>query len=301
MRLAIAFAVTIPLLAQDIGVPVMGAAVAGTPATLRRIVGIPGAAVLGDSLASGPVLLAPGHSWAVVETADAVNLVVLEGNPVPAALPGLAPGAALRSFSPKGATLASYYADSGRLVIAAGLPGAPKLSTVAIPTSMAAIQGLTVSESGSFIIAADATGAVFRWDGNWAPVAGASGVSAVQLLAGQTAAVLLDASRNKLLKMDASGTLSDVALLPVAVTAPVAVSLDDRTAVICAADGTGVLAVDLGSGSVNQLAVDRAPKTISAGASGTFTLTADNAPGAWMLDPVSLKVSFIPVARAGGE
>ena len=101
------------VLAQEVAVPSRGAVVSGKPAALRPVIGIPGAAVLGDAVAQGTFTLAPGQAWAAVDSGGALEIVRMSGERNKVA--GVSAGT-LRAFSPQGGRLAIYDGSSVTVV-----------------------------------------------------------------------------------------------------------------------------------------------------------------------------------------
>jgi len=284
--------VAAPLLAQEVEVPVRAAVATGNPAVVRLVIGVPGATVLGDALSSTGSIVAPGHGWAVADTADGVELIRLPDGLSRRPIPGVAAGAGLRAFSANGAALALYHQSTGVVVIS-GLPNAFETRAAGMPAGAETLAAITVSSDGRRVLAADSAGNVFQWTEAWSPLAGTAGITALELRNGDA---LLASSDLRLLRQRGDGALQVVAQLPLAPGPRMASSSDEARVLIASADGQSLMVVDLETAVVNQVRLEQAIGGISALRDGEFLLGAEDASGAWSLDR-DLKLSFLPAAH----
>ncbi|MCC6588964.1 MAG: hypothetical protein IT168_19865 [Bryobacterales bacterium] len=282
--------------AQALGVPSRGAAVSGKPAALRPVIGIPGAAVLGDVVAQGTFTLAPGQAWAAVDSAGALEIVRMSGQRAKVA--GAATGT-LRAFSPQGGRLAIY--DGTHVTVVGGLPRSPAVSQT-LGSAPASLTSLSLSEDGQLVLAVDASGATYRWSGDtWSAIAGANAISAVQVLGTSHRAVLVSGSLGNALLLQADGTLAQLASVQALGTFQVmdrvllAGSLDGRLALAVAEQGTDLAVIDIESGNVQHVALEAGALNLTAGPQSEFAIGSDAATGAWLLD-ASRRLSYIPAA-----
>jgi hypothetical protein len=207
-RFAIAFALTASLAwaqtpAANSG-PALGFVPGRMPWQLQPILGIPGAARLGDPISLPQsvtqIYLAPGHAYAVAAQgpADPVALVmlrvagVMQLNPVLAALPGVLAKPDLVAFSPAGQSLALYSQAAGRVQVFTGLPGSPQKSQDIPNVAIAAL--LAVSDDARAVLISDGLGNVYSLAQNTAPVPvyHTVEVSALAFLPQSHAAILCD-------------------------------------------------------------------------------------------------------------
>jgi len=178
-------------------VPVLGYVSRSSPVELRPILGISGAALLGDAIAlPGNVTalaLAPGQEYAVAQMGDQGEVDIL-----PLGADGL--GAA--------AAVALYSSRRQAIQVAGGLPASPQVRREVDVSGLGAPGAFAVSDDGQALLVAspDATGCVltlFPADGGARVVAHAGGISAIRFLAGATDAVATDPVWNQVLLLAA--------------------------------------------------------------------------------------------------
>jgi hypothetical protein len=243
----------------------------GASQVLRRIQGIPGAAVIGPGLDFGfPVAgasVSPRLDAAIVFSADGVpHLFRVSGDaPVETAVAGLS-AAEQVVFSPSGTAAALYANDSVQVV--KGLPDAPTLGgavTVHVRSKQQRplAESLAISDDGAYLLYAG--GGPVELIG----VAGDSrqltdggpGALAAFAAGGHDAAVLHAGTLTVFRDVTGAATRSDVPGL----SAPSAVAFapDANTVFVASERARNVSAVDMGSGSITPLACDCAPTTLS--------------------------------------
>lgn len=281
-----------PLLAQDVGVPFRAAVATGTPAVVRLLAGVPGATVLGEPLSVSESVVAPGHGWAIADAGDGVELIRLAGGLARNPIPGALAGASVRAFSANGAALALYHQSSG-VVLVAGLPNAARTLAAGFPAGAESVAAMAVSGDARLLVVADTAGNVFRWDGAWSAVAGAAGIAAVDLRGDDC---LLASREAQLIRWRSDESPRVLVQLPLTPGGQMARSADGRRAVIVAADGRGLMAVDLDVLTVTEIGLTHGVTSLTPAADGEFLLGSENGEGAWSLDR-NLRVSFLPAAK----
>lgn len=118
---------------QRIAGPVMGFSVDQT-AGIRPILGLPGAATLGQPVISstglGGVTLSPARDYALalLESGREVVLIKNLGATAGASVLDVAPGPARMAISASGDAAVLYYAETARIQVLAGLPESPAVS-----------------------------------------------------------------------------------------------------------------------------------------------------------------------------
>jgi hypothetical protein len=139
-----------------ISAPALGFVFDSASKKINPVMGIPGAALLGEALALPPLAsatIAPRQDYALVSTATGavcvLNLKTLEIKDIPGAIP------ASRTFvSPTGSAAALYLADTGAVQILTGLPDAPVIEREFSFAGLGADLGaLAVADDGRLILA----------------------------------------------------------------------------------------------------------------------------------------------------
>ena len=193
MRLSVALrsllAVTIcaPLAAaapQGIGGAVLGYAPDPGAMAVRLILGMPGAAVLGDPipLPSGTVRVfaPPRGGYLVLVTSNAVSVAGLSlstGEVNISNLDSVPPAADFAAFSPDGREVALYDASAAAVRVVTGLPDAAKLDrTIDVSVLSGTVRSLALASDGTLALGAadDQSGSVFLFDTAGVPSLGAS-------------------------------------------------------------------------------------------------------------------------------
>ena len=269
---------------------------------LRRIQGIPGAALIGASVDFGfPVTAAtvsPRLDSAIVLAADgAPHLFRLNGDSaVENHVDGLAAPARI-VFSPSG-TAAALYAG-GSVQVIKGLPDAPTLAgSVTVPAHAKLprplAEALAVSDDGAYLLYAH--GGPVELIG----VAGdsrklmdaAPGALAAFAPAGHDAAVIHSGTLTAFQDVTGAATRRDVPGL--ASPSAVAFSSDARTVFVASERSRSVSAVNVATGDVAPLVCDCAPTSLVA--MGTlFRLNDLGSAPLWLLDATAApRLVFVP-------
>ena len=141
--------------------PSLGLMFDSSSAVIRPILGIPGAARLGDPLSSGftigTAVVAPDGDFALAVGKDDFRLAVVRstGGVVQSLAPAMGESPDLISFSPHGRSAALYYAASGRLLVLSGLRKQTVQSVLVDTSSLLAVPSLmAVSEDAATLLLA---------------------------------------------------------------------------------------------------------------------------------------------------
>lgn len=141
--------------------PSLGLLFDSSSAAIRPILGIPGAARLGDLLSTGFTLgnaaVAPGGDFALAVSKDDFHLAVIRssGAVVQSLAPAMGEAPDLISFSPRGRSAVLYYSASGRLLVLSGLRNQTAQSVVTDVSSLpAAPTVVAVSENATTLLLA---------------------------------------------------------------------------------------------------------------------------------------------------
>lgn len=140
--------------------PVVGYSISPDAREARVILGLPGSTHYSDPLAwpEGVTSVRPaaGHEWLLALRADGAASVWIPEAGVERALPLVTSAPNLLAFSPSGAAAALYWAADRRLVVYAGLPGAPELIAESLTGELWA--SLAVNDSGRLAVGLTETG-----------------------------------------------------------------------------------------------------------------------------------------------
>jgi hypothetical protein len=191
---------------QGLSGPTLGFAPGATPAQLQPILGIPGAARLGDPISLPntvtQVYVAPGHRYALASqgAAGATAVVVLRNgsgivaNPVLTPLAHAMAAPDLVAFSPTGQSSVLYSQAFNRLQVFTGFPNAPRLAQDIPNFQVPTVRLLAVSDDAQLLLAADATSAVYALSQAAAavPVYYSNQISALAFVPGSHEAILCD-------------------------------------------------------------------------------------------------------------
>lgn len=260
LRLAIAFTLAWRLWAQTgLHWPVLGFVYDSTVAGLRPIRGIPGAAVLGESLNLGRPLkwaaLSPKQDYALAIASDSEMMAVrLAGTNFPfTTMKDVRSRADMVAFSASGSVVALHSRTESRVRILTGLPDVPaiarELNFSSLPGSLTS---MAISDDGRTLLAGLSTGALLVFSGEGDPrlITTLRQATAVAFLNKSKAALAVDRVLNRVyLIRDVHRSTDAVAIAaeregiqgPVAV----AVSGDNRTAYIANSRSKTVTVLDL--------------------------------------------------------
>jgi hypothetical protein len=148
--------------AQQVSGPVMGYVVDSRDSRVHSILGVPGAAILGGALESGPAAaraVSPTGAYVLASNGSsrlpALWLPSAELRP----LPGVKPEAERVALSPEGGAAAFYYASENRILVVSGLPDQPSAPAASdlLPLGFA-MENFAVSDDGKLLLCAGRTG-----------------------------------------------------------------------------------------------------------------------------------------------
>jgi len=128
--------------------------------SVRPILGIPGAATLGQALESGldlrKIAISPMQDYVLATEGDHNQVVVLATNHTPmaaVAVQGADRGPDQLSISAGGTAAALYYKGGNHVQVISGLPAAPKISARLYLSSGQAPSALAISDDGQTLLA----------------------------------------------------------------------------------------------------------------------------------------------------
>jgi len=148
--------------AQTAQPPVMGYTVDRAAGTLRAVLGVPGAAVLGpvQEISGTPWEASPSGTYAVLLRGEGRRPVLWQPSGEIVPLPGLPGAPAQVVLSPRGGSAAFYYASTRTALLISGLPDSPSAPRSISMSSAPA--GMAVSEDGTLLVNLEGSDAVVR-------------------------------------------------------------------------------------------------------------------------------------------
>jgi hypothetical protein len=245
-------------------------------ASIRPVLGILGASVLGDRLELPSEIvratIAPKQDYALaVQKADGqaviVNLDI--GSPTIVPVPSDLTNATLVQTSPTGTAAALYAADSKRLQLLSGLPGVPSVAfefnASSLPGDIVAIAVSDDAQLGIVSIGNSENNGLWAINTSGAWLLTASGRSLTTFLALRHDAVVVeDALQEVSLLQDIDGSPSSLPLFMFTEEprpfSGVAISGDGKTAFITQHGSENITILDLGTGSPASLACGCKPR-----------------------------------------
>ncbi len=268
---------------------------------LRPILGIPGAASVGDPIDAGVPLhsavVSPRQDIALATAGDDQHVLTisLAAGAAPTAQPldGVPAAPDRIFFSAGGTTAGLYYRSDGTVRLVTGLPNAPIAGpSVNVAVAGGPITALAVSDTGA-VLAAGGTdpSSVYLLLAGSDPrlllsVRHAAGVT---FLNHNSDVLIADDLDNKVhLVRDPAGQATAILLgdAESGIDGPVAVaaSSDDQRAVVANSGSGAITTLDLGSGAANSIGCDCAPSGLVPMFGSTFRLTGMTSGPLWMLD-----------------
>ena len=279
--------------------PTLGFVPGPAASQLQRIVGIPGAARMGDPIAlpSGvtQVFLAPGGAY--VLAAQGAALLARRGD---SSLPlrGALVTPDIISFSPSGRSVLLYSQSFGRVQVFTGLPSAPRLaqdlSNLAVP---GAIRRIAVSDDAASVLVADASGMVYAVTPNTStPLYQATEISALVFVSGSHDAILCDPAQGRIVLLQA-GSSRDLLVPNQGCQAEAAASTaDGRTILVACAAQQLIWSIDRQSGLSSPVKIPIAPTALHRLAGrDVFLLSPSDRGTYWIVasHPDGLDLSFV--------
>jgi hypothetical protein len=264
---SLALAVALP--AQQVRQQPLGFVLDSGVSRVRPLLGVPGAAIVGN-----PLDLGADISWSVASPNQAFLLVIsgpthTAGIWIPGAksiqpLANIRSGATQIVLSPDGASAAYYYPDTNRVHVVTGLPSAPEFVFDAdLSSLMNPLKSLAISDDGALLLASETL-----VDGNAAPAVvafNAKGIasriptvgpaSAIAFLS-QTHDVLISAVSETVLIRDAAAQASRTLLPTAANSASSVVVSTDGARAFFARSQAGISIVSLTSSAAPPLLVN---------------------------------------------
>lgn len=294
--------------------PTLGYTLDSAQGTIRPILGLPGAALLGSPVvlpvSARRVLLAPGSRYALVQEKEQGQWSVLPDLSDPSQIQptaSLVTDADLFAFSADGAALVLYSAAHQSVQVIQGLPKAPAVSrTIDLSAVPGLVSTLAVSNDGAAVLMAVSgdTGALLllaTGDGPPRQIATADRVSALAFIPGGTDALWADTVRNQIgILRDVTGAAEWRVLAAEAdgVANPVAVGADE-TRIVAVMSGGRLLTFPRGTGDPQQFDCGCTATGLALLPGNARWRVTDGSDGPlWVLDSNAARLFFVP---AGGS
>jgi hypothetical protein len=300
-----------------VSVPTLGFIASQAPARLQPILGIPGAARLGNPLLLPATVtqihIAPGHAYALVEQApgNPLALVLLQGittqtrnlplRPIMGALSQID----ILAFSPMGTSAVLYSRQTNQLQVLTGLPKLPQLylnvPNLAIPYGP---QKVAVSDDAQAVLVSDAAGSVYSVSRNAAPVPvnHSPEISALAFVAQSRESIICDRTLNTMSFLRDS-TARSVALGPatndICQPEAAASTTDGKTVLLACPAQHAVLSIDRASGLTRVHNMSNSPSALEPlGVRDVFLMSPPENGTYWLLawGPDGPVTSFIAAA-----
>lgn len=284
---------------------------------LRPILGIPGAAVLGQPLALEvglrKVAISPQQDYALAiagEHNQAIVFVMGHSPLTPVMVQGADRGADQIVISAGGKAAALYYRNASRIEVVTGLPAAPKVSSELYLSAGETLSAMAIGDDGHTVVAAAGSTVFQVTAGGEVPLLAELGsVAAITIPAAGTAFVA-DSGNNQIHRVRGigAGIETDVIAGPkdgISTPVAVAVSRDGSRVFVANAKSETVSIIELTAGTaVTNLACACAPTGLARLAGNeAFRLTEMSSRPMWVLDAggTEPRVLFVPAEAAGSS
>lgn len=285
-------------------VPVAGYVIDPASTLVRPIIGAPGAALIGGSLA-------PLQSATYVAISPDQQYAILSGNQLTVAAigpDGFVPSTTIEGainspdrieFSAGGSAAALYSAKLAKIQIVTGLPVSPQVvREFAFGDELLALA--LAGDAGTLVTAnSDGNVSLLARDGSTRLVASAGSIVALQFLPDASRAIAIDRAGNRVLLLSGLPDSPAVQVLQdkqggVDSPAAVQVTADGRRALIANSGGHNILSVNLDTKDAVAIACAFRPAFLQSLPNGTFLVSDEDHKRIWMLDPVASRVLFVP-------
>ena len=309
------FAIALTMSAASIEGPQLGLVFDATHKALRPILGIPGAAVLGQPLDLGvelnKIAISPRQDYALATEGQHNQVVMLTvGRKTVTPVPGALQDPDEILLSPAGAAAALYYKNRNALLILTGLPGTPKVAEEFYLSAGPAPSALAVGDDGRTVLAG-VGGTVFMVTGSGeVPVLGELLKIAAITIPAHGTGYVADGGRNQIYRLRGLGgnLETDIIAGPkqgIGTPVALAVSQDGGRAFVVNGKSRTVSIIDLRvHAPVTKIACNCAPTGLDRLAGNeVFRLTEPSDRPMWVLDASARlpRVLFVPSALDRGN
>jgi hypothetical protein len=269
---------------------------------IRPVLGVPGAAILGQPLDLGePVdraIISPRQdlAFAVASSDSRVLTVSLPSGAVEAC--ECTPGPDRMVFSPSGDAAALYYAADSRVLVLRGAKAGFDLSLL-----LGEVTALAVSDAGD-LLAAFSNGVYYFVQGGEPRLAlSLSRASALAFFSKSSDALVADDIDNRLYVIRDSGGRAEARLAATdgdGISGPIAVLAVGSSKVLTANSKSGVITIsDLAAGTTSAIECGVPPDDLQPLNGSVYRLTAPSSGPVWLLDGDSAGARVVFVPREG--
>jgi hypothetical protein len=297
--------------AQRVSGPVAGYVPDAATTGLQPVLGIPGAAILGDAIplkdSWSVVGISPAQDYFLAtDRGSGVLLVIRAEDASAAALEGSLSGVESAQSSPNGT--AAVLRAGTRIQIVTGLPDSPTAHSAVDVASMGAIAALAVADDGTLALAATesafysiSSSGDLRWLGALSQPVRLSFANR-----SRSAAVAGVTTNELWILDDAAGdfSLRRLAGPDNGLSGPVGVAFADDNRTVLAAHSGGEIRVAVGDSSVANVACSCTPTVLARmRGTSTFRLTEVSDQPMWIFDGGASQVWFVPprlISSQGG-
>ena len=306
-----------PVRASGIGGPVLGYVYDAAVKGVRPILGVPGAATMGEPLEAGfemvQAAVSPEQDYILAVAAEGREVRLLKikrGVIAGSAMPDLPPDPEQIVLSPMGSAAAFRYPGADRIQVVAGFPDAPILKReIDLSTIRSSVTAVAISDDADTLLVASEDGTLFVTDSDGGVRAmGTFGhVAALKFLERGHDALVADATGNSIyLIRDAAGAGPVVRMAGerdgVAGPREVVASRDGRRAVVMNGGAGDLILLDLVGGPAVRVACEVTATGLERlDGNAVFRLTEAGAGPVWLLDGDWPEPRVIFVAATGGQ
>ncbi len=277
---------------SSISGPSLGLVFDSAEFALRPILGIPGAATLGDPLALefklSRAAVSPAKGYALAVREDDSGVVLIRAGGEASALPSAETSPDAIAFNRAGTIAALYFSASSRVQIFEGLPDSPKLLRDADVSELSgSLASLAVSADGSSLLAAvDAVAYLIPAAGSARRLGSFRNISALRCVEDSADVLIADAEANSIyLVQSATGEMTLLASERDGIAGPADLAVDGRRILVANKASGAITILDRDGAPPSSVQCACNPNTLSRMAgSSVFRLTDASGAPIWMID-----------------
>jgi hypothetical protein len=286
--------------------PRLGMVFDPTVRALRPILGIPGAAILGEPLDLGLDLrrtaVSPQQDYVLATEGEHNQVVVLTAGHAPVFVAGADRGPDALVLSPGGQVAALYFKGRNRIEVVSGLPAAPRVATALFLSAGSTVSALAIGDDQTVLAAVGSTLYWVSHSGEVPVLTNLHKISAIALMSTH-GAIVADAATNQIHRVrNITGALeTDILAGPrdgISSPVAVAVSRDNRRAFVANGKSGTVAMLDLqGKIGVTRISCACTPTGLDRLAGdNVFRLTEPSNQPMWVLEASAgaSRILFVP-------
>jgi hypothetical protein len=277
---------------SSISGPSLGLVFDSAELTLRPILGIPGAATLGDPLALefrlSRAAVSPAKGYALAVRADDSSVMLVRAGGEVSAILSADPSPDAIAFNRTGTIAALYFSASNRVQIFEGLPDSPKLSRDADVSELSGpLASLAVSADGASLLAAvDAVAYLIPAAGTARRLGSFRNISALRFVEDSSDVLIADPEANSVyLVQSTTGETTLLASERDGLAEPADLAVDGRRILVANRASGAITILDRDGAPSSSVQCACKPTALSRLAgSSVFRLTDASAAPLWMID-----------------